>query len=409
MTPLVDYFQTPPWSRHAVGIAAVAGISMLACRLLLSIIFEPARLKDAKESLDSVHSNTSEAPETGFSFDATKNQDAVQKRLDAGKVTVSRIMVYPIKSCRGISVLKSNFTPLGLEYDRQWCIIDAMSHRIFTARAVPKMVLITPQVIESDADPCGGRLQISFPAESGCETFFVPLKPTSDILQNYSITDDCSVHSDTGIDGYITQPHPESSNTDPLLCSTTLSKYFGKPVHLIFKGPRARPVEPTWSFPDLNARLNYQDGYPLMVVSEESFGSVKKMASQWCSEQDKDEFKRWNVDSLVLERYRPNVVFNGASVPFSEDMWREIVLTSHSNESSSFTLVAKCTRCLLPNIDPSDGVRNMSIPSKPLSKFRTGLDPGRTDDSCFGCNAVGLTSGVMSVGDVVSVTTWDIV
>ena len=39
-----------------------------------------------------------------------------------------------------------------------------------------------------------------------------------------------------------------------------------------------------------------------MVVSEESFGSVKKMASQWCSEQDKDEFKHWNVDSLVLER-----------------------------------------------------------------------------------------------------------
>lgn len=39
-----------------------------------------------------------------------------------------------------------------------------------------------------------------------------------------------------------------------------------------------------------------------MVVSEESFGSVKKMAAKWCSEQDIDEFKRWNVDSLVLER-----------------------------------------------------------------------------------------------------------
>lgn len=97
MTPLVDYFQTPPWSRHAVGIVAVAGISLLTCKLLFSIIFEPARLKDVSESLESLHSSSSEALETGFIFDATKNQDAVQKRLDAGKVTVSRIMVYPIK------------------------------------------------------------------------------------------------------------------------------------------------------------------------------------------------------------------------------------------------------------------------------------------------------------------------
>ena len=122
MTPLVDYFQTPPWSRHAVGIAAVAGISMLACRLLLSkIIFEPARLKDAKESLDSVHSNTSEAPKTGFIFDATKNQDAVQKRLDAGKVTVSRIMVYPIK-VRLINLLHSQTLTLGDCAELPWNI-----------------------------------------------------------------------------------------------------------------------------------------------------------------------------------------------------------------------------------------------------------------------------------------------
>lgn len=49
------------------------------------------------------------------------------------------------------------------------------------------MVLIAPRIIEDDSDPSGGRLEVSFPPESGCETFSVPLTPTEEILQKWSV------------------------------------------------------------------------------------------------------------------------------------------------------------------------------------------------------------------------------
>lgn len=338
-----------------------------------------------------------------------KNQAAVQDKLDEGVVRVSKLLIHPIKSCRGTSVASARYTPIGLENDRRWCILDAKNHGIMTARAIPKMVLITPRIIEDPSDPSGGRLEVSFPPGSGCETFSIPLSPTPEILQNWDIIDDCTVHSFKEIDGYITQPCQPSG--DPTLCSTVLSRYMGREVHLLYKGPRPRPAPPTVAFPDLEATVDYHDGYPLLVASEESFMGVKALAKAWCKEQTKEELIHWDVDSLVIERYRPNIVFKGSGVPFAEDFWRHIRISPTASEDSengaAFSLVSKCTRCMLPNIDPASGVRNMAIPSKPMLQFRKGLAPPNTSNSCFGCNAVPAGSGVISVGDIVSVEDWE--
>lgn len=49
----------------------------------------------------------------------------------------------------------------------------------------------------------------------------------------------------------------------------------------------------------------------------------------------------------------------------------------------------------------------MSMPSKPLLQFRKGLAPHEQGSSCFGCNAVPAGSGVLRVGDIVSVEVWE--
>ncbi|PIL31071.1 hypothetical protein GSI_05767 [Ganoderma sinense ZZ0214-1] len=107
--------------------------------------------------------------------------------FDVGDVRVSKILVHPIKSCRGTSVQASRYTPEGLENDRKWCIIEQESHAVITAREVAKMVLITPRIEPDSASPYGGRLVVSFPEDSGCETFSVPLNPTPDILATWPI------------------------------------------------------------------------------------------------------------------------------------------------------------------------------------------------------------------------------
>lgn len=79
----------------------------------------------------------------------------------------------------------------------------------------------------------------------------------------------------------------------------------GREVHLLYKGPRPRPAPPTVAFPDLEATVDYHDGYPLLVASEESFMGVKALAKAWCKEQTKEELINWDVDSLVIERFVP--------------------------------------------------------------------------------------------------------
>lgn len=47
------------------------------------------------------------------------------------------------------------------------------------------MVLITPRIVPDPSSPHGGALEVSFPEESGCETFVVPLNPTPDIFSTW--------------------------------------------------------------------------------------------------------------------------------------------------------------------------------------------------------------------------------
>jgi len=168
------------------------------------------------------------------------------------------------------------------------------------------------------------------------------------------------------LDGYIGESISGPSGT----ASSILSKYFERPVHLVFKGPQPRPIDPTFSFPNLVATAKYQDMYPLLVLSEESIVPIEEELRGHVGTQGIDE--RWKVDSVFIERcvdpvspgtwgllvltsvynwvirFRPNIVFKGAG-PFAEDDWEEIRIGSES--SPSLTLVSKCTRCLVSGYD----------------------------------------------------------
>jgi len=251
------------------------------------------------------------------------------------------------------------------------------------------MVLITSS-IGSD-----GALHVTFPEKSGCEEFSVPLKPTEDILKTWSILPKVTLWpTHDPLDGYIC----ESITGTKEKPSSTLSKFLGKPVHLLYKGPQPRLIDPTTSFPDLNATAKYQDMYPLLVLSEESTVAVENELRGHVGTQGIDE--RWKTDSVPIERFRPNIILKGGG-PFAEDDWEEI--TIGNEDAPLITLVSKCTRCLLPNVSPETGERDNAVPYKVLMKFRTGLDPAQKMKPCVGCNAVPSADGTVKVGDWVYV------
>lgn len=98
------------------------------------------------------------------------------------------------------------------------------------------------------------------------------------------------------IDGYICQAVDSTT-----AASEILSKYFERPVHIVYKGPRPRRVDVTTMFPDLQATSVYQDMYPLLVLSEESIEEMETELRGYVGSQGIDE--KWRKDRLLIERY----------------------------------------------------------------------------------------------------------
>ncbi|EAU92323.1 hypothetical protein CC1G_00542 [Coprinopsis cinerea okayama7 len=353
---------------------------VLATVLTVGVWLRLSRQNDSKKNL-------------GYSSGRAVGNGTSAEILKPLQVRVSRILIHPIKSCRGISVQKALYTPEGMEFDRLWAIIDTAKQAIITAREVPKMVLITPQIERDDSSPHLGRLVVSVPLASGTETFSIPLRPSEDILRGWEVLPQIRIFPNQGpVDGYI------CNSLEGRTPSDVLSDYFGKPVQLVYKGPRTRHSDPTVEFPNLKATAKYQDMYPLLVLSEESTSVVDQHIRNHVGTQGIDE--RWKTDTVVIERFRPNIVFSGGG-PFAEDNWEEISIGTE--DAPTITLVSKCTRCLLPNVSPETGERDAAVPYKVLMKFRTGLDPKQKLKPCVGCNAVPGGNGVVSVGDWVFV------
>ena len=59
--------------------------------------------------------------------------------------TISRLFVYPIKSCAGVEVQEAILTETGLEFDRAWMVVDEQGE-FLTQRELPRMALVKPQL-----------------------------------------------------------------------------------------------------------------------------------------------------------------------------------------------------------------------------------------------------------------------
>lgn len=332
-------------------------------------------------------------------------------QVDNGQVRVTKILVHPIKSCRGTSVPEVRYTPQGLENDRKWAILDPAENKILTAREVPKLVLVEPELRYDASSSTQGKLVVTVRPASGPVSFSVPIEPTPDILAQWQVVKDPILFGKSASDAYVITPL-SPGDLDP---SKVLSDFLGRTVQLIVKGPTPRFCPPTKAFPTLQATSVFQDGYPVLVASEESLEAVAQAVNDAAKPNAPEKIggldqARWQQEKVPIERFRPNIVVRGAGIPFAEDAWQKIYIVSPGSttkdDSRSFTLVSRCPRCLLPNVDPKTGERDAAVPYKVISKFRTGVDPENIKTPCFGSNAVPGGSGVLRVGDRISVVEW---
>ncbi|KIO24191.1 hypothetical protein M407DRAFT_103277 [Tulasnella calospora MUT 4182] len=288
---------------------------------------------------------------------------------DTPPLQITKILVHPIKSCKGTSVQEARYAPDGLEYDRRLVIVDAKTHVAITARNISEMLLIDPKVLVDESDPYGGKIEVSFPADSECEPFNFPLRPTQDLLETWPMVDNAAVWRSNN-DGYVVQSLDPDATYGPDTPSETLSNFLGRNVLLVFKGPRLRWVAPTTNFPQLKATAAFQDGYPILVATDSSLEDIaKRVRSAANAEGDgEDTFQIYGLDKEVwkekefaMERFRPNIVIGGEGLlAYDEERWEEIEVGQHHGK---MLLVSLCHRCQVPNIDVETAEPDSSVPS----------------------------------------------
>ncbi len=258
---------------------------------------------------------------------------------------LSRLFVYPVKSLAGTELQEAELDDFGIVGDRRWLVVDE-NGEFLTQREHPRMALIRPQVVQPG-------LRLSAPGMSDL-TVDVP----DACERTVRIWDDVVSAYDAG-------PEP----------AEWLSAFLEQPVALVYMPDSTfRRVDPAY-VPETR-RVSFADGYPLLVISQESM----------------DELNRRMEQPLGIERFRPNIVITGASLPHAEDTWQRIRVGS-----LELDLVKPCARCAIPTVDPLTAERGKE-PTRTLSEYRK--HDGKV---WFGMNAVHKQNGHLRTGSSVEI------
>ncbi|XP_015959799.1 uncharacterized protein LOC107483705 [Arachis duranensis] len=288
---------------------------------------------------------------------------------------ISSIFIYPIKSCRGISVSKAPLTPTGFKWDRNWLVVNSRG-RAYTQRVEPKLALV----------------EVELPTEAFDEGFdikkdsFMVLKAPG--MQPLNI---CLSKPHEVADGVSVWEWNGSAWDEGAKASQWFSDYLGKPSRLVRfnNDSQVRPVDPDYA---KGHQIMFSDGFPFLLASQGSLDAVNQHLE----------------DPVPINRFRPNILVEGCE-PFSEDLWTEIKISSFS-----FLGVKLCSRCKVPSINQVTAISEPE-PNQTLMKIRSGkvLRPKGKDQNktYFGQNMVWnwrdcyakRNGNVLNVGDPVYV------
>lgn len=263
---------------------------------------------------------------------------------------LSELILYPVKSCAGMSVREATLTHAGLSvdavYDREWMVIGE-DGQFLTQREYPRMALITPR-LRSDT------LELRAPGMLRLE---IPLglpDPDDEVTREVTLWDDKVLAYD---------------------CDETTAAWFsnavGAPCRLVrFHASATRFASQKWTGA-VKAPTLFSDGYPVLLVGSASLADLnEKLAAA-------------GREALPMNRFRPNLVVDGIDA-FEEDYADSFVLGE-----AALKPVKPCPRCPIPSVDQATGIPGPD----PLDILRTYRSKPALDDAiCFGMNCI-VTAG----------------
>ena len=291
---------------------------------------------------------------------------------------ITSLRVYPIKSCRGLSLEKTTLHMEGLDLDRRWMLIDANTHDFLTIRQIPQMTLINT-ALSADSQ----FLVVTFTGVADKEVR-VPLRPDAAWLDAHTTLGQVKIW-DIDTDAYIYGPEVNGP----------FSAFLGRDVCLVYKGPTPRVMRGNGD-PRLLGRtqsVNFPDVHPVLVASEASMAELNSRLVEK------------GVGPIGVERFRANVIVKGGE-PWVEDEWKVVRVVDGEGKVLEFDVLARCARCQVPNVDPDTAEKHKTQPWDTLMSYRR-VDEGIKYKPCFGMLCAPRGEGALEVGmrfDVLEVT-----
>ncbi|XP_048391969.1 mitochondrial amidoxime-reducing component 1 [Stegostoma tigrinum] len=276
---------------------------------------------------------------------------------------VSRLFIYPVKSCKGIPLTEVEVNELGLQKgplkDRQWLIVDEKWHMI-TGRVEPTLVLVS---VSSE----NGFLCLNAP---DMEELRVPLKlPKSNPVKMCRVWG-CNIEGrDCG---------DEAADW----ISTYLKN--SKAFRLVCYEPSMRPRYPNEKAPLFSDKDKtvYNDTSSCMMMSEATV----------------EDFNTKLEKKVKMENFRPVVVVKDCK-PYAEDTWKGLQIGTTKLYHRMY-----CTRCVFTTVDPDTGIIDRKEPLETLKRYRQ-CDPSERhiykSVPVIGSHYGIEKSGVIRVGDPV--------
>jgi uncharacterized protein YcbX len=258
---------------------------------------------------------------------------------------ISQLFIYPVKSCAGIEVSESRITPTGLEFDREWMIVDQHG-QFLTQRQIPHMVWITPSLTQ-DALVLNAPQQpeISIPFGQRGKTL------TVNVWRDTLTADDMGDAVAAWLDRYLAVP--------------------GKQFRLVRFSSNARRMSATeWTngqeFPNM-----FSDGFAALIVTQLALDAFNARLTDAGHEP------------VSMLRFRPNIVIEGLEAHTEDDLQHLRIHTAAGMVELS--MAKPCPRCPIPDIDPFTAQSTPSV-SQTLQTYRA--LPRMQGAVCFGMNAI---------------------
>ena len=254
----------------------------------------------------------------------TRNTSGVDTDIRA---VVSRLVVYPVKSCAGVDVKEAILTETGLEFDRAWMVVDERGE-FLTQRELPRMALIRPQLRHYD-------MVLRAP---GMLTLHIALDEVDQPNRVRLWGEECAAF-DMGP-----------------IAAQWFSDFLGQPARLVRFDPDEKRLSSLKWTGGVEAQNQFNDGFPLLLVSEASLdGLNEKLAATGSA-------------AVSMLRFRPNIVITGSAVsntpggllPHDEDRFDEVQI--HTEQGPVLLKPVKpCPRCPIPNVDPDTAVVSTAV------------------------------------------------